>query len=146
MWNVIDNIPQASLNSWFRWLTIFAIGLPILGAITGGVCGWGAFIVSTRIGNLQTADLREAEQTIQTLTPRHITKDQSAELIRLLKPVPKKAPIFFNPLMGSGEAVKFSDEIKQVLTNAGYKTEDVGFGERRKSSRTWCKRRYICMV
>jgi len=63
MWNFIDNIPQANLDSWFRGFTILAISLPILGAIMGGVCGWGAFIVSNRIGNLQTADLRQAKQT-----------------------------------------------------------------------------------
>jgi hypothetical protein len=47
MWNFIDNLPQDSLDSWYRWLTIFTIGLPILGAIMGGICGWGAFTVST---------------------------------------------------------------------------------------------------
>ena len=74
-------------------------------------------------------DKRKDAQII-ALQPRHITKEQSAELINLLKPVPKRGTIFFNPLMGSGEAVTFSDEIKAVLTAAGYKTEDVGFGEK----------------
>jgi hypothetical protein len=122
MWSFANNIPENSSDSWYRWLTIFAIGLPIVGAVMGGICGWGAFIVSTRIGNLQTA-------TIQTLQPRHITKEQKMELISLLKPVPKKAPVFFNPLMGNGEAVRFSDEIREVLTTAGFKTEEVGLGE-----------------
>lgn len=58
----MGNVPQANLDSWFRWLTFFAIGLPILGAVMGGVCGWSAFLVSNRIGDLQTADLMLAEQ------------------------------------------------------------------------------------
>ena len=63
MEHLIDSIPQASLRFWYCWLTIFAIGLPILGAIMGGVCGWGAFIVSSRISDLQVAALRQAENT-----------------------------------------------------------------------------------
>ena len=63
MWNFIDGIPQANLSAWYRILTFFAIGLPILGATMGGVCGWGAFRVSNRIGDLQAVDLRQAQQT-----------------------------------------------------------------------------------
>jgi hypothetical protein len=63
MWNFIDNLPQDSLDSWYRWLTIFTIGLPILGAIMGGICGWGAFTVSNRISDLQAAALKRAQDT-----------------------------------------------------------------------------------
>jgi hypothetical protein len=69
LWNFIDSIPLTSLDSWYRWFTILAIGLPILGAVMGGMFGWGAFIVSNRIGNLQTAE-------IQTLQPWHLSEDQ----------------------------------------------------------------------
>jgi hypothetical protein len=53
---LIERIPQDSLDFWYRWLTGLAIGLPILGAILGGLCGWGAFNVSNRISNLQSAE------------------------------------------------------------------------------------------
>jgi hypothetical protein len=39
----------------------------------GGMFGWGAFIVSNRIGNLQTAE-------IQTLQPWHLSEDQQKKL------------------------------------------------------------------
>ena len=91
MWSFADSIPEASLDTWYRWLTILAIGLPILGAIMGGVFGWGAFIVSARIGDLQTTHLNQAEQTIsrqsveiQSLKPREVLATQSNELLRLL--------------------------------------------------------------
>jgi hypothetical protein len=65
LWNFIDNIPQASLDTWYRWFTILAISLPVFGAVMGAMFGWGAFIVSNRIGTLQTANLKQAEQTIE---------------------------------------------------------------------------------
>jgi hypothetical protein len=40
MWNFVDNLSQDGLDSWYRWLTILAIGLPIFGAVAGGICGW----------------------------------------------------------------------------------------------------------
>ena len=58
VWDFIGNLPQANLDAWYRYLTIFAIGLPVLGAIMGGVCGWGAFRVSDRIGALQAAQMQ----------------------------------------------------------------------------------------
>ena len=62
MWSYINNIPRDNLDAWFRGLTVFAIGLPIAGAIMGGICGWGAFLVSERIGNLQAADVTQARE------------------------------------------------------------------------------------
>jgi hypothetical protein len=76
MWSFIDNIPQASLDFWFRWLTFLAIGLPILGAAMGGVCGWGAFIVSNRIGNLQKQIINRQNVEIETLKPWQLSADQ----------------------------------------------------------------------
>jgi hypothetical protein len=62
MWSLINNIPRDNLDAWFRWLTVFTIGLPIIGAIMGGICGWGAFLVSERIGSLQTTDVTQARE------------------------------------------------------------------------------------
>jgi hypothetical protein len=70
VWNFIASIPEGSLESWYRWLTFSAIGLPILGAIAGGVCGWGAFVVSDRIGNLQTLTAKQAKEDANTANTR----------------------------------------------------------------------------
>jgi hypothetical protein len=70
VWSFIDNIPEGSLESWYRWLTIFAIGLPIVGVIAGGVCGWGGFVVSNRIGKLQTLALNQAKEDANTANTR----------------------------------------------------------------------------
>jgi ABC-type multidrug transport system fused ATPase/permease subunit len=73
-------------------------------------------------------EINEARGDITQLKARHITNEQREVLIKLLKPV-QKAPVLFNPLMASGEAVQFSDEIKEVLTAAGFEASDVDFGE-----------------
>jgi hypothetical protein len=127
MWNFIDSIPQASLDFWYRWLTIFAIGLPILGAIMGGVCGWGAFIVSNGIGNLQTADLRQAEQTIprqnvevQTLKSRGLSTEEAAKMIataRQLCPRIKKIPV--TAANGNQEAQAYALSFVKIFKDAG---------------------------
>jgi hypothetical protein len=74
---VIENIPRENLDNWYLWLTIFAIGLPIVGALMGGICGWGAFIVGTRIGDLQSAE-------IEQLQPWHLSSDQRGPLTNAL--------------------------------------------------------------
>jgi len=59
MWTLIESIPE-TIRWLYRWLT----DLPwpsILGAVLG-VFGLGAFTVSNRIGNLQSAEML----TIQT--------------------------------------------------------------------------------
>jgi hypothetical protein len=70
MWNFVNNISQANLDVWYRWLTISTIVIPIVGALIGGICGWGAFVVSNRIRDLQTASLEQAEQTANTASHR----------------------------------------------------------------------------
>lgn len=66
MGSLID-LPEASLDSWYRWLTILTIVLPILGAILGGLCGGAAFIVGSRISNLQTMALNQAKNQLDYL-------------------------------------------------------------------------------
>src|ERR1700730_2666033 len=85
MEHLIDSIPQASLDSCYRWLTIFAIGLPILGAIMGGVCGWGAFMVSSRISDLQAVALKQAENTAteakELARSRRLSLEESGKML-----------------------------------------------------------------
>lgn len=127
MWNFIDSIPQASLDFWYRWLTIFAIGLPILGAIMGGVCGWGAFIVSNRIGNLQTADLRQAEQTIsrqnvevQTLKSRGLSAEEAAKMIAAARQLcPRIKKILVTAANGNQEAQAYALSFVKIFKDAG---------------------------
>ena len=99
MWNFVNNIPRDNLDAWFRWLTGFAIGLPIFGAIVGGICGWGAFLVSQRIGTLQATEVTqaregaakaneratEAQATLEKFrAPRTLTVEQQATISRKL--------------------------------------------------------------
>ena len=125
MWSFADSIPEASLDTWYRWLTILAIGLPILGAIMGGVFGWGAFIVSARIGDLQTTHLNQAEQTIsrqsveiQSLKPREVLATQSNELLRLLTDTHGK--IGFISQVMNGESADYGEKLARVFGQAGW--------------------------
>jgi hypothetical protein len=98
----------------FRWASI---AFALLAALSTG----GAIVTGHVID-------RERDAEIAAVQSRHITKEQREQLIALLKPV-EKAPVFFNPLMTSGEAIQFSDEIKDVLAAAGFEVADVLFGD-----------------
>ena len=82
--SMIENIPQSTLDLWYRWLTILAIGLPILGAIIGGVAGFAAFIVSNRIGDLQAVALKHAEDAAREarefVAPRRLSQEQTTAM------------------------------------------------------------------
>jgi hypothetical protein len=112
--------PQMALEAWknlFLWASVI---FAVLAALSTGA----AIFTGRAIDQKKDAE-------IAALHARHITKEQREELIGLLTPVAKpKEPIFFNPLMASGEAIQFSEEIKSVLIASGFKTEDVGFGDR----------------
>jgi hypothetical protein len=132
VWNFIDNIPKDSLDSWYRWLTIFAIGLPILGAILGGVFGWGAFIVSNRIGNLQTADFRKAEQTIsrqnaeiETLKPWRLSGEQQEKLAQELRSF-SAGKIGFAHRVMDGEGRDFAEQLAAIFRSAGWSIVGIG--------------------
>jgi len=114
LWNFIDSIPPASLDAWYRWLTVFAIGLPIL----GGMFGWGAFIVSTRIGNLQTAE-------IQTLQPWHLSGDQQKKLSEELHSFSPGNVVLTHRLM-DGEGEDFAEEIAAIFKSAGWSIGGIG--------------------
>ena len=118
MWNFIDSIPLTSLDSWYRWFTILAIGLPILGAVMGGMFGWGAFIVSNRIGNLQTAE-------IQTLQPWHLLEDQQKKLTEELHSLSPGNVVFSHRLM-DGDGEDYAKEIAAIFKSAGWSIGGIG--------------------
>jgi hypothetical protein len=105
-----------SLNTILRWTVLI---LPLIAAVAGA----GALIT----GNMISAK-KDAE--IASLKARHVTAEQKKELLAILSPIIKTAPVFFSPVITSGEAIQFSDEIKQVLGEAGFDVRDVDFGEK----------------
>ena len=125
MWNFLGYLPQDSLASWYRWLTILAISLPILGAIMGGICGWGAFTANNRIGNLQTAALRQAERTIDTLKPWHLYKDQREKLTEALRSFPVGKIVFAHRLM-DGEGKDFAEQLATIFDALGWSIVGIG--------------------
>jgi hypothetical protein len=125
MWNFIDNLPQDSLDSWYRWLTFFAIGLPIVGAIMGGICGWGAFTVSNRIGDLQAAALGHAQQTIDTLKPWHLSDDQQKNLTEELRSFSAGKILFAHRLM-DGEGEDFAEQLAAIFKASGWSIVGIG--------------------
>jgi len=104
-----------TLNEIFRWASVAFAVLAAISTAAGIYTGH--------------AMDRQKDAVIHALQSRHITKEQRELLIDLLKPI-EKAPVFFNPLMTSGEAIQFSEEIREVLTSAGFDTREVDFGER----------------
>jgi hypothetical protein len=124
MEHLIDSIPQASLDSWYRWLTIFAIGLPILGAIMGGVCGWGAFVVSSRISDLQVVALKQAENTAteakELARPRRLSPEESRKMLivaRQLCSKIKRVPV--TAANGNQEAQAYAFDFVKLFKDAG---------------------------
>jgi len=80
MENFIDSMPQASLDFWYRWLTYLTIGLPIL----GGLCGLAAFMVGSRISDLQAVALKRALalKLADIIKKKRITKSAIAKQMR----------------------------------------------------------------
>jgi hypothetical protein len=124
VWNFVNGMPQANLDFWYRWLTISAIGLPILGAIMGGVCGWGAFIVSGRISDLQTAALKHAENAAaearEFATPRRLSPEEAAKMLvvaRQLCPTIKRLPV--TAANGNQEAQTYASDFAKIFKDAG---------------------------
>jgi hypothetical protein len=81
----IDNIPEQSLDSWYRWLTYFSIGIPIVGAILGGFCGIAAIRVSGRINDLQAVALKQAETAAkeagELARQRRLSSEETAKML-----------------------------------------------------------------
>ncbi len=124
MWNLIENMPQASLDSWYRWLTYFAIGLPILGAAMGGVSGWAAFIVNSRISDLQAVALKqqlaEADKKVAELDrvrqPRHLTEEQKTKLAKFITGnFSGNASFTIKAQASESDARAYADEIAKIF-------------------------------
>ena len=92
MWTLIESIPRDNLDGWYRWLTGLAIGLPILGAVLGGLWGWGAFTVSNRIGNLQSAEMLTIQKRLNNEVKKHagrrLSKEQHDEIAAAVRREP----------------------------------------------------------
>lgn len=131
MFNFINSIPQTSLDSWYRWLTFLAIGLPVLGAILGAVCGWGAFRASNRIAYLQAADLRQAQETIahqniaiesvkELAKPRRISSEEAAKMQAVAQRLCsnlRRVPV--TAANSNQEAQAYALDFVTILKNAG---------------------------
>jgi hypothetical protein len=121
---MLENVPQSTLDWWYRWLTILAIGLPILGAIIGGVAGFAAFIVSNRIGELQAAALRYAEDAAREArafaAPRHLSQEQATAMktvaLQVCLQIGRLAVTAAN---GNQEAQAFALDFVRVFKDAG---------------------------
>ena len=124
MWNFVDNLSQNGLDSWYRGLTIFAIGLPILGAIAGGICGWGAFTVSNRISNLQATALKHAQdiaaEAREFAMPRRLSPETAARMLAVARqfcPQVKRVPV--TAANGNQEAQAYASDFVKVFKDAG---------------------------
>jgi hypothetical protein len=124
MWNFVNNIPRDSLDAWFRVLTFLSIGLPIIGAIMGGICGWGAFKVSDRISDLQAIALKQAQETaaeakgfakLRRLPPETVAKMLPAA--RQFCPQIKRVPV--TAANGNQEAQTYASDFVNVFKDAG---------------------------
>jgi hypothetical protein len=132
MWSFINTIPRDSLDAWSRWLTIFAIGLPALGGLLGGLCGWGAFLISDRIGQFQKTDLAQARQTIShqnaeidRLKPWRVSEEGIKTLQAALKSISPAKLVFAYRLM-DGEGKDFSEQLAGIFRAAGWLIGGIG--------------------
>jgi hypothetical protein len=120
----IDNIPEPSLDSWYRWLTYFSIGLPILGAILGGLCGFAAFRVSGRINDLQAVALSNAESAAtearELTRQRRLSSEETAKMLAVARQFcsdVKRIPV--TAANGNQEAQAYALDFVKVFKDAG---------------------------
>jgi hypothetical protein len=132
MWSVINTISRDNLDAWSRWLTILAIGLPVLGALLGGLCGWGAFLVGERIGQLQEADLAQARNTISRqnadidrLKPWRVSDNEAKKLQTALASIAPGKLAFAYRLM-DGQGKDFADQLAGIFRAAGWLIGGIG--------------------
>ncbi len=120
MWNFADSLPEGSLNSWYRWLTLLTIGLPIL----GGVCGYAAFMVSSRISGLQAVALKQAQDTAaearEFAMPRRLSPEAAAKMLvaaRQFCSNIKRVPV--TAANGNQEAQAYASDFVKLFKDAG---------------------------
>jgi hypothetical protein len=124
MAHFIGRIPEQSLDLWYRWLTILAIGLPILGAFFGGLCGYAAFMVSARTSYLQAVALKHAEDTAaearELAKSRRMLPEESSRMLvvaRQLCSQLKRVPV--TAANGNQEAQAYAIDFVEMFKNAG---------------------------
>lgn len=115
----IDNIPELSLNSWYRWLTYLSIGLPI-----GGLCGIAAFRVSGRINDLQAVALKHAENAAaearDLAQQRRLSSEETAKMLVVARQFCseiKRIPI--TAANGNQEAQAYALDFVNVFKDGG---------------------------
>lgn len=120
----VDNIAEPSLDSWYRWLTYFAIGLPILGAALGGLCGFAALMVSGRISDLQAVALRHAEneatEARELVRQRRLSFEQTARMLAVARRFCseiKRIPV--TAANGNQEAQAYALDFVKIFKDAG---------------------------
>lgn len=124
MGHFIARIPEQSLDSWYRWLTILAIGLPILGAILGGLCGFAAFTVSNRTSDLQAVALKHAEDTAaearELAKSRRLSPEEAAKMLAVARQLcPKLKRVLVTAANGNQEAQAYAYDFVVVFKDAG---------------------------
>jgi hypothetical protein len=121
MWNFIDSIPPDDLNSWFRWLSLLAIFLPVLGALSG----WGAFVVNNRIGDLQQQTIDRQNAEIEHLKPWHLSDEQARTLQAGLSSFSRGTVAFAHRLMDT-DGKGFAEQLQTIFKTAGWSMGGIG--------------------
>ncbi len=115
MFSLIHKIPEGGLDGWYRWLTIFAILLPVVGAVLGGLSGYAAYLVGDRVSVLKDAAISKLEASRK---PRHLSEEQRAKLLDCLPKGPKGG-VTITLLGTEPDAPELAAEIASVLNKSG---------------------------
>jgi hypothetical protein len=118
--HLINSIPEQSLGPWYRRLTYFAIGLPIL----GGLCGYIASMVSNRISDLQATALQHAQDTAEeareAAMPRRLLPKDAARMLDVARQFCskiKRVPV--TAANGDQEAQAYASDFVKLFVDAG---------------------------
>jgi hypothetical protein len=119
MWSFINSVPQGSLDYWYRWLTYLTIGLPVL----GGLCGLAAFMVSSRISDLQAVALKQAQNTAvearEFATPRRLSSEQIAKMSVVARRLCSNIKVPVTAANSNQEAQTYALDFVKIFKDAG---------------------------
>ena len=125
---LINCIPEAHLGSWYKWLTILAIALPIFGAVVGGAFGYGAFLVGDRVSGLQAVALTRAENIANAASDlaaqRHLPQESVQKMLVVAKSVCsqlKRIPVTASN--GNAEAQAYAMDFVDLFKEAGCESD-----------------------
>ena len=113
----------------------------------GGICGWGAFLLSERIGNFQATDVVQAqgiaakaneraaeaqaalERFKAATADRDIPDNIRSEIITLLRQAgPHVVEIGFDGTGDDAEQVRFAEKIRGIFIEGGWNPDPIGQG------------------